>query len=120
MKRIKIGWAFIAISLLWNCSKENDDLGTVPASINDNVWQLVSKSENNQESRYPVTVNGDFDNDKAEETLARNDFYIFEDGWVFCAYSYAVINHTSKSGRTPFCRCCIALYAKQRKHFGFS
>jgi hypothetical protein len=90
--RIKIGWAFIALSLTWACSKENSKLEIETASINDDVWQLMEETKNNKESSYPLTVKGDFDNDGTEETLLRNDFYIFEDGWAFRAYSYSVIN----------------------------
>ncbi len=89
--RIKIGWAFIALSLTWACNKESSKLEIETASINDDVWQLMEETKNNQKSSYPVTVTGDFDNDGSEETLSRNDFYIFEDGWAFRAYSYSVI-----------------------------
>ncbi len=91
MFRIKISWAFIALSLLWACNKEDDDLETAPVSINDDVWQLASEVKNSQETSYPFTVKGDFDNDGTEETLSRNDFYVFEDNWAFRAYSYTVI-----------------------------
>ncbi|MEE1963933.1 hypothetical protein V1387_14660 [Allomuricauda taeanensis] len=88
---MKISWAFIALGLLVACNND-DDLETAPVSIIDDVWQLSSESENNQETTYPLTVKGDFDNDGTEETLSRNDFYIFEDNWAFRAYSYVVIN----------------------------
>ncbi len=91
MFRIKISWAFVALSLLWACNKEDDDLETAPVSINEDVWQLASEVKNSQETSYPLTVKGDFDNDGTEETLSRNDFYVFEDKWAFRAYSYTVI-----------------------------
>jgi len=92
MFRMKISWAFVVLCLLWACNKEDDDLETAPVSINDDVWQLASEVKNSQETSYPLTVKGDFDNDGTEETLSRNDFYIFEDNWAFRAYSYTVTN----------------------------
>lgn len=82
----------MAISMLMACNNEKDEMGTEPENITDGVWQIVSKSENSKDSSYPITVKGDFDNDGTEETLKRNDFYIFEDGWAFRAYSYTVLN----------------------------
>jgi len=89
---MKITWTLLALSLLMACNKENNDSDNEKVSVTDAVWQLSESKENNQEKTYPLAVKGDFDNDGTEETLARNDFYIFEDGWTFRAYSYAVIN----------------------------
>ncbi len=89
--KIKIGWTFLAVGLLMACSKDNNEVNTEVASITGKTWELSQSTKNGQTSTYPLTIKGDFDEDGTEETLSRSDFYVFEDGWAFRAYSYTVV-----------------------------
>ena len=66
--------------------------GEQPLEITEKVWRITEKTTGESDKQtFPVTYTDDFDGDGSTETIAQEEFYVFDSSWCYKAYRYEVL-----------------------------